>query len=245
MEREWQYTEPVGDVDMKELLAVLLRRAWLIILSAVVCAGVAYGGAKVLVTPQYQSSVLFYVNNASISADGLISSLVKEELDVAKQMVETYGVILNTRKTLDDVLAAAKIDADPEQLRKHIELADRMTLERVEATELFRVHVTWEDPEQARTIANALAEVLPARIAEIIDDTSARIVDSAVLPSKPIRPNLKNCLVLGGLLGVVMSAGWMALRYMYDSKIRSVTALNRYGNLPVLAVIPELGKHKG
>lgn len=242
MENRWNVDEPVGDVDMKELLLVIWRKAWLVVIAAVLCAGLAFGGTKMLVKPVYQSSVLFYVNNASISADGLISSLMKEELDVAKQMVDTYAVILHTRRTLDEVLAKAAMDVDAETLSDSIEVAELLLMERVDETELFRVHVNWGDPVEAEKLATAIAEVLPARIAEIIDDTSARIVDSAVLPTEPIAPDEKNALILGGLLGVVMSAGFMALRYLFDTRIRSVTALSQYGKLPVLAVIPELNK---
>ena len=62
MENRWNVDEPVGDVDMKELLLVIWRKAWLVVIAAVLCAGLAFGGTKMLVKPVYQSSVLFYVN---------------------------------------------------------------------------------------------------------------------------------------------------------------------------------------
>ena len=244
MENGWNRDEQTMDVDMQELLLVVWRKAWVVILAAVACGALCFGVAKYMVTPQYQSSVLFYVNNASVSAEGLISSLVSEELTVAQEIVDTYEVILHTRATLDEVLAASGLEVDTEELSGHIELPDLMPLERVEATELFRVYITWPDPVEAEKLANAIAEVLPRRISEIIDDTSARIVDSAVLPTEPYSPDPKNSLILGTLLGAVTSAGFYVLRYLFDSRIRSSDELSRYSSLPILAVIPDVTKQK-
>lgn len=244
MENGWDNSDQTVDVDMQELLLVVWRKAWLIVLAAILCGALCFGVVKYVVTPQYRSSVLFYVNNASVSADGLISSLVSEELTVAQQIVDTYEVILQTKTTLDEVVAAAALDVDTETLSRQIEISEVMMLERVEATELFHVHLTWPDPAEAEKLAKAMAEVLPRRISEIIDDTSARIVDSAVLPTEPYSPDPKNSLILGAMLGVVMSAGFYVIRYLFDSRIRSSSELSRYSNLPILAVIPDVGKQK-
>ena len=48
MENRWNVDEPVGDVDMKELLLVIWRKAWLVVIAAVLCAGLAFGGTYAL-----------------------------------------------------------------------------------------------------------------------------------------------------------------------------------------------------
>lgn len=47
-------------------------------------------------------------------------------------------------------------------------------------TPVFRIVITDTDHQRAIAIANTMAKVLPAEIANIINDSSAMIVDSAL-----------------------------------------------------------------
>ena len=49
------------EIDLQRLLAALLRKAWLIGLSAVICAVITFLTTYFFVTPLYQSTAKFYV----------------------------------------------------------------------------------------------------------------------------------------------------------------------------------------
>ena len=55
------------EVDLSRLLKAVWARAWVVVLSAVLCAVLVLGGTILFVTPTYESSVMFYVNNSAIS----------------------------------------------------------------------------------------------------------------------------------------------------------------------------------
>ena len=44
------------EIDLLELFHVLLKNAWALILCMILGASVAYGGTKLLVTPQYEAT---------------------------------------------------------------------------------------------------------------------------------------------------------------------------------------------
>ena len=48
-------------IDLLEMLAVLLDKAWVIILVGVLTAGAAFGYTKFMVTPIYQATTQAYV----------------------------------------------------------------------------------------------------------------------------------------------------------------------------------------
>lgn len=232
------------DVNMGELVSTLWNRKWLIIAIMILCAEITYICTACFLTPKYQSSVLFYVNNASFSAEGIVRAITSDDIRVSKHMVDTYAVILNTRTTLDEVIENAQIDAERHELSEGLAIADFLQVERENETELFRVFVTWEDQQEAERIANAIGEVLPKRIDGIINDTSARIADYAVLPTEPVAPSARNNTILGALLGFVLAAGLIALHYLFDERIRSAEALSQYTDTPILAMIPTLGEEE-
>jgi polysaccharide chain length determinant protein (PEP-CTERM system associated) len=70
------------------------------------------------------------------------------------------------------------------------------------------------------------------------------ILDPAVLPEKPIRPNRNKILLIGGLLGIVLGIGLTCFRESLDQSFRTVSDLEEDLGIPVLATIPNLKEEK-
>jgi len=68
-----------------------------------------------------------------------------------------------------------------------------------------------------------------------------RILDTALVPGSPVSPNKKILLLLGIMLGGVLSAGFIAIREFLDNSINSVDEL-RMTRLPMLSAVPVLEK---
>ncbi len=99
------------EIDLQRLFGVLLSKAWLIGLVAVVCAVATFLGTLFFVTPMYQAKAKFYVNNSAMSSiSNLASSITAADISASRGLVQTYIVILNTRETLNDVADYAGID---------------------------------------------------------------------------------------------------------------------------------------
>jgi len=71
-----------------------------------------------------------------------------------------------------------------------------------------------------------------------------KILDPAVLPEKPIKPNRNKILLAGGLLGIALGFGLTLFRESLDQSFRTVSDLEEDLGIPVLATIPNLKKEK-
>ena len=71
-----------------------------------------------------------------------------------------------------------------------------------------------------------------------------KILDPAVLPEKPIKPDRNKILLIGGLLGIVLGIGLTWVRESSDQSFRTVSDLEEYLGIPVLATIPNLKEEK-
>ena len=108
--------------------------------------------------------------------------------------------------------------------------------------------VTDANPQEAEKIANAIADVLPNKIAAIVEGSSARIVDYAVVPSQKSSPNITKLTAMGLLAGFVLSAAVIIVLELMDETIHDEDYLAQNFDLPVLAAIPDMlngGKDKG
>ena len=227
------------EIDLLKLASALLRRAWAIVLAAVICAAGALGYTSLFVTPLYKSTALMYVNSSAISVGSTKVSISQGELNAAQSLVKTYIVILKTRSTLEEVIDQSGVDLTYEQL------SGMISADSVNSTEVFGITVTSPDPQQAELLANTIAQILPDRIASIVEGSSARIVDHAVVPTGKASPNVKKNTLMGALAGAVLACAVIVVLELMDDKVQDPDELSKEFELPVLAAVPDLLSRKG
>lgn len=224
------------EIDLLALLGALLEKAWLIIIFTVIGGVLACSYASFNITPMYQASVLFYVNSGAISVGSTRVNVSSGELSTATRLIQTYSVIIKTRSMLNEVIERGNLPYSTGQLSGMISAGS------VNGTEVFSVMVTNSDPVQAASIANLIAEVLPDKIAEIIEGSSVRIVDYAVIPGGKISPNITQYTMRGIMIGFAIACALIILYHLFlDYKIHSEDYLMQtYSSVPMLAVIPDI-----
>lgn len=224
----------VYEIDLLRLLKVLWKNLIVIIIAAVLLAGIGFSYARFIIVPKYQASALMYVNNKSISLGSTSVSFSTGELSAAKSLVDTYSVILKTRKTLNTVIRNTGVNYTYDQLSKMVSASS------VNNTEIFAITVTSTDPNEAEMLANTLADLLPEKISDIVEGSNVTIVDRAVVPTKRVSPSYTRYTAIGFVLGLVLSAAAVILLDLFDDIIRSDDYLLQNFDLPVLGTIPDL-----
>lgn len=225
------------EIDLKQLVLALWHRAGIILLVGVLAAALAFGYAYFLVTPMYAASTQLYVNNTyGENSPGFSSS----QITAAQDLAGTYMVILESREVLGEVQKQTGLDYTIKQLKGMVSAAA------VNETEVFEVSVVCADYKHAAQIANAIADILPAKIAQIVDGSSVRVVDYAVESNVRVSPSYSRYAMLGFLVGsVLMAAVFIALEVL-DTTITSEEYLaQHYEDLPLLAVIPDAESSNG
>ncbi len=228
------------EIDLLKLAQVLLRKLKFIIAITLLFAVGTFAVTYYLITPMYTATAMMYVNNSSFSLGNTSFSISQGELSAAQSLVDTYVVILKSRTTLEDIIEKDALEYSYE------ELYDMIESEAVNSTEIFGVDVTSPDPQEAEKIANTITEVLPERIADIVDGSDVRIVDYAVVPSERTSPSFTMNTVIGALVGFVLAAAIVILRYMFDDQIHEEEYLTQtYPDIPLLAVVPDMLSSEG
>lgn len=222
----------VIEIDLQRLFYALLKKIWFIVLIAVLAATFSGLYTYYLVTPQYKSAAKFYVNNSDISVGDL--SISSSDLVTSRNLVNSYIVILQTRESLNDVIDYAGVNRSVGELRRMISAGS------VNETEIFEVEVTSPDPVEAEKIANAIAYVLPKRITSIVEGTSAKVVEYAIVASAPSSPNFTRNVMLGLILGLLLSAGIVVVLEILDITIRGQEDIEQVSKHPVLAAVPDM-----
>ena len=225
------------EIDLLELIQVLWHKLWLIGIVTILTAGISFAVTATLIRPEYTAGTLLYVNNSNISVGSASFSISNADLSAAQKLVDTYVVILKSRRVLNEVIAEANVSYT------YDELCDMITAEAVNNTEVFEIRVTTHSPQQSELIANTIAHVLPDKISEVVNGSDVKIVDYAVIPARRSSPSFVKNTAIGGLAGFVIICAVIVIRHLLDDSIKSEDYLTQtYPNIPLLAVIPDLSR---
>ncbi len=221
-------------IDLLQVAQVLWKNVVIILLIGIIFGALLFGYARFFKTPKYEANALFYVNNSSISLGSAAMAITTGELSAASDLVDTYVAILQSRANMELVLDQSGVNYTYEQLRQMI------SAKAVNSTGLFQITVTSHNPEEARTLANTIAAILPDKISDIVANSSVEVVDYAVTPHQRVSPSYIKYAAIGLLFGMVLCAAIVLLRDYMDDVIHDEDYLLNQFQVPVLATIPDL-----
>ncbi|MBQ2904500.1 MAG: hypothetical protein IJE48_08905 [Clostridia bacterium] len=231
-------TDETIEIDILRLAKAVLQKIWAVILAAIIFGVATFGMTYVFIEPTYEARTLLYVNNSNFSVGNTSFNISTSSLSAAQELVNTYIVILKARTSLNEIIEYAELD------RNYAELQSMISAAPVNSTEIFEVVVTSTDPAESEKIANAIATLLPKRIAEIVDGSSVRVVDYAIIPTSRSGPSYAKNTFIGIILGIFLSVAIIVLKEFFDVFVREEQYLSQTYPYPILAAIPNMKSSK-
>lgn len=227
------------EIDLLQLAAAIWHNAVLVVIAAILCGAAALAYTFYFIPPRYSASATMYVNTNNISLGSTSVSITSSELITADRMVDIYITILESRETLQEVAEQAGVEYNYDRLYNMIDAYAGY------GSGVLVVSVNSSSPTEAELLANTIAKVLPDRISDIVDGTSPRIIENAVVPTHRSSPSYTKNTVMGLLAGAVLSCAIIVvvdlLHSSRDTRIHTTEELQQlYPDIPILASIPDM-----
>jgi len=179
----------------------ILKRGWWIILSTVILAVSITSWINARSTSTYLTNLRMFVNADMIALEGRDLIYGYSELNQAS-IVTTFVEVANSRRIRED--AAGKFN-------QPLEFFDGYTASTVVLPDstVLELVVTGPSAQVTKYFADAIGESVVDFVQTNYSAYKLEILDSAFLPSEPIKPNrLQNLaisLILGAILGIVLA----------------------------------------
>ncbi|HEY4742749.1 MAG TPA: polysaccharide biosynthesis tyrosine autokinase [Candidatus Acidoferrales bacterium] len=197
------------------------------------------------------------VRNNAYTSDLLrrLSDLNEQYVDASAQFGPNYPKvqrIAREKKELADALGRAKqdiltsIETDYKTAQQRVELfsaaLEKQKSETNDMSEkLVEYHILEHDADSNKQLYDGLQQKLrEAGITAGLRTSNIRIVDPALVPTSPARPQRAKNILLGFLVGLVGGVGLAFLREYLDNTVKSPDDVERLAGLPSLAVVPSL-----
>lgn len=218
-------------IDLRQLFEIVRRNLLLIVAVTVLFAAGGYLGTKFLITPQYEASAMLIVN--SREGQQLQGSVTNDSLNSAKQLVETYSVILKSDTVLDQTIEDLNLPLSYDQL------AAKVSITAVNDTQVMKITVQDADANLAKDIVSNIVEQAPEVIINTVKAGSVEVVSDASANPNPVSPSKSRNTALAGILGCVLVIGILFMKSLFNNRIMTESDISQKLALPILGVIPD------
>lgn len=222
------------EIDFGELIYVLWKKAWIIILVAVMFAASAFAYANYTAVDEYTSTAKIFILPKNLEGDYNWSTFAQ-----GRNFINDTEEIVKSNYVLDQVIDEMDLDMTAS------ELADRISVSTTDNTSIVSLSVTAEDPYLSRDLANTITAIAKERIKEIFEVDSLNVVDDATLPMQPMGTGINKTTFMGAVVGFAIPCVIIAAIHLFNNTIVIPDDVENYLDLSVLGVIPyDDGKKK-
>lgn len=221
--------EEYQEIDLGKLIKEVLSKWWLIVLLMVIAGGAAYYYTSNYVTPIYRAKSTLFIGKET----DMIAGIDLQDLTVDNQLITDYEELIRTRLVTQEVIDEMELVATTSQLSAGLGITS------LDESRFMHIYYTDYIPERAADITNTLSRVLADKAYEVIGVQNVRVVDEALVPTRPISPSMTRNVGIAAVLGAMVALGIIFLFMMMDNKIHDEDDIEAILNSPILGMIPE------
>ena len=219
-------------IDLRELLATIKKRFWIVILTTVISVGISIVVTNRTKVQFYQAKTTMIVNIETYENQSVLTS---DQISAGQKLAVLYGEIIKSRSVLEPVIEKLNLDMTPQQL------AGMISVSQVNETHIMNLSVTDTDPDRAKAIANTIPEVFTEEVKRTIKANGVEVIDPS-LGGDPMPSNILKKVLIVGVVGVMIGIFIIFLIEFLDNKVKTPQDMEKYFNIPVLGVIPNENK---
>ncbi|WP_104104464.1 polysaccharide biosynthesis tyrosine autokinase [Arthrobacter sp. 08Y14] len=220
-------------MELREYLGIL-RRSWLMVISAVLTAVLVAALASLLAKPAYTATTQLFV---SIQSSGSVSEL-QQGNTFTQARVQSYVKTAKTPAVLQPVIDSLGLEITPAALSSQVSAtADPNTV-------LFSVSASAASPVDAASLSQAVADSLVTVVGGLEgaaqggnSPVKLSVVTPATAPAAPSSPNVQLNLAAGALVGLLIGLAGAIARSFFDQRIQTESDIRKITEKPLLGAI--------
>ena len=222
-------------IDLREYFSIIKKRFWIIALITTLFVSISGIISFFVLKPVYEAKTSLIVNTEKTQETQVITG---DQFSVTQKLAVTYGEIIKSRIVLEEVIKNLNLKTSYEGL------AGQITVSPVKDTQIIGISVQDTNKERAKNIANEIPKVFTEEAKRITKANDVQVIDKAISPKSPIKPNKTMNMAISLVLGVMVGLFVVFLIEYLDNKIKSIQDIEKNLGLSVIGVIPMEGSNK-
>lgn len=220
------------EIDLREVLILLISKAWLICLVGIFTALIGFVLSAFLIAPTYESTSKIYILNKQQE-----NTVTYSDVQLGTQLTKDYAELITSRLVLEKVIEDLSL-ADTTEDMDYEAMLEKVEVTTPTDTRILSITVTDTDPVMAMNIANSVREAAAVHIKNVMDIEAVNVVETANLPMEKASPSITKWTLIGGCIGAFLVMAVVLLIFFMDDTIKTSDDVEKYLGLSTLALIP-------
>lgn len=233
MDQNKEFDFEDDEIDLLELFFHYVDYWWIIACGALLGAVISGLFTIYMVKPMYKSDAMLYVVNNS---GGPLASLA--DFQIGEKMSDDFSVVALSRPVIDQAIKEVKEISGKEFTREQI----RRIISVKSENRIVTITGTSDDPRDVYDIINAISNATADQIEAVMKYDRPEAIEEAEITVRQISPSLSKNLMLGFIGGLAAVVGILTIIFQLNDKIRTKDDVEKYLDVPVLAMIPFVDK---
>lgn len=212
-------------IDIRELLYLLLKKWYLIVLCFVLSTTSAFLITQYYLRPVYTAETTLFLGKERQKVDFSFA-----DIQVNNQLVADYRELLMSRTVAEEIEKKLGVPVSVFQ--------GNVSVKTVKDSRIFSISYADTDRERAAAVANELATIIQKLAKDIIEVNNVQVIDTAKVPTKPVKPNKKMNISVAGVLGLLLGALLIYLLEYLDHTFKKPEDVENQLELNVIGTIP-------
>ncbi len=236
-----------ASIDLVKLAVYILKRAWLLVICAAIGFGFMYSRAIKRPDTYTAYGTMFVTNsNPNLVNYGYANTA---DFSSAVQLVNIYSEVIKSQSVMERVLEYQTTMIQEDGTEGEVLLNQKypwltvgyvrgtVSMASVNQTPMVRVSCTTMDPVLSTDICNAVLQVAPAAIIEVVGAGYAKPQDYPEVPRVANARNDRRQGMTGALTGMVVAAALLFLLFLRNQRVEDPSELTDNYTLPILSKI--------
>jgi len=220
------------ELDLRTIWRLVKKNIVLIIIFTLIGGTSAFLISEFLIKPQFEASVMLAVN----TRDEAAVAIANDQLMAARQLVNTYAVVLTNDTLLDEIIMQLGLDDTVQSLHR------RITAEPVNNTQVMRMTMQDHNPNISGDVLNIIVEQAEELLTTTIRAGSVEIVSPVRINFDPVSPRIPLNTAIGAVSGLMISLLIVFIQKIFSNTFITEDDVLRELNLPVIGVLPPLNR---
>ena len=219
-----------------EDIAYALKKRWVMILSVTLLFTLVAGIMSFFVIkPKYEAGVKVFIGKEETKKG--VPSYDSNDIAMYQKLMKTYGEILKTK----DLTRVALKNINQEDTQGNVSRVQAgLTVSPSADTQIMEVKYITTDKSELIPVLNAITDVFVVESQELIPNGNVQIIEKAEVPISPISPNKMFNVIIGFIIGMMVSVGITFILEYLDNTVRSKDELEKLLDIPVIGSIPNM-----
>ncbi|AUM96485.1 TPA: capsular biosynthesis protein [Clostridium botulinum] len=218
-------------LDLREIFNVLKKKRKMILITTLLFGIVSAALSFFIIAPTYEVKASVVIGKSAEEKNENKNNY--NDVMMYQKLVKTYAQIASSRTVAENVVSKTG-QLKPEELQKKLNITPQQD------TQIIDLKIEDKDAEFAHKVLTTACNEFIAQSKKIYPNNTIELLDKPVIPEKPIKPKKILNITIALFLGLLISIGIAFVQEYMDKTIKTENDIDRYLDLPVIAVIPKI-----